>query len=55
MAKQLLNQGKKRQALVTMKKRKYQQQLLERTDKQLQNLNDMVCLLVGPFLLCSAQ
>jgi len=42
IAKQLLQQSKKKQALLALKKKKYQEGLLEKTDKMLMNLDEMV-------------
>jgi len=41
IAKQCLAQGNKRKALISLKKKKYQEQLLEKTDAQLMNLEDL--------------
>ncbi|XP_070579880.1 charged multivesicular body protein 6-A-like isoform X2 [Ptychodera flava] len=42
LAKQLLKDGKKEKAKLLVKKKRYQEQLLEKTDKQLDNLEMMV-------------
>jgi len=42
IAKQLLKEGKKKQALLALKKKKYQEVLIERSSKQLMNLEEMV-------------
>jgi charged multivesicular body protein 6 len=42
IAKQSLAQGNKKKALVSLKKKKYQEQLLEKTDAQLMNLEELV-------------
>ena len=44
VAKKLLAQGKKQQALICLKKKKLQQSMLEKSQAQLQNLITMVCL-----------
>ncbi|KAI9279948.1 Snf7 family [Umbelopsis sp. AD052] len=41
IAKQSLAQGNKKKALVSLKKKKYQEQLLEKTDAQLMNLEEL--------------
>lgn len=41
-AKVALQQGNKRKALLALKKKKYQEQLLEKTDQQLLNLEELV-------------
>ncbi|KXJ28552.1 charged multivesicular body protein 6 [Exaiptasia diaphana] len=41
LAKELLQQGKKNKAKLLLKKKRYQEQLLERTDNQLENLEKM--------------
>lgn len=43
-AKLALQQGNKQKALLTLKKKKYQVQLLEKTDQQLMNLEELVSL-----------
>ncbi|XP_055750238.1 charged multivesicular body protein 6-like [Salvelinus fontinalis] len=42
LAKQLLKDGKKEKALVLLKKKRYQDQLLDKTEKQISNLERMV-------------
>jgi len=42
VARELLKQGKKKQAMLALKKRKYQEQLLEKSEQQLANIQDMV-------------
>lgn len=42
IAKELLRNGKKERALVLLKKKRYQEQLIERTTKQLDNMERMV-------------
>jgi len=42
LAKELLKQGKKDRAKLLLKKKRYQEQLLEKTDNQLDNLEKMV-------------
>ncbi|XP_022802664.1 charged multivesicular body protein 6-A-like [Stylophora pistillata] len=42
LAKQLLQEGKKNKAKLLLKKKRYQEQTLERTDNQLENLEKMV-------------
>lgn len=42
VAKQCLAQGNKKKALISLKKKKYQEQLLEKTDAQLLNLEELV-------------
>ncbi|XP_013881067.1 charged multivesicular body protein 6 [Austrofundulus limnaeus] len=42
LAKQLLKDGKKEKALVLLKKKRYQDQLLEKTEGQISNLEHMV-------------
>lgn len=42
LAKDLLQQGKKNRAKLLLKKKRYQEKLLERTDNQLDNLEKMV-------------
>ncbi|XP_056431778.1 charged multivesicular body protein 6-like [Gadus chalcogrammus] len=42
LAKQLLKDGRKEKALVLLKKKRYQDQLLEKTDNQISNLERMV-------------
>ncbi|KAF6732552.1 Charged multivesicular body protein 6 [Oryzias melastigma] len=42
LAKQLLKDGKKEKALVLLKKKRHQDQLLEKTDTQISNLEHMV-------------
>ncbi|KAM3921705.1 charged multivesicular body protein 6 [Leptodactylus fuscus] len=42
VAKQLLHDGKKEKAKLLLKKKRYQEQLLERTDNQISNLEKMV-------------
>ncbi|PHZ09110.1 uncharacterized protein RHIMIDRAFT_263930 [Rhizopus microsporus ATCC 52813] len=41
-AKLALSQGNKKKALLALKKKKYQEQLLEKTDQQLLNLEELV-------------
>lgn len=41
-AKLALQQGNKQKALLALKKKKYQVQLLEKTDQQLMNLEELV-------------
>jgi charged multivesicular body protein 6 len=41
-ARQLLKEGKKKQALIALKKKKYQEQLLDKAEKQLSNIQEMV-------------
>jgi charged multivesicular body protein 6 len=41
-AKFALTQGNKKKALLALKKKKYQVQLLEKTDQQLMNLEELV-------------
>lgn len=41
-AKLALTQGNKKKALLALKKKKYQVQLLEKTDQQLMNLEELV-------------
>lgn len=40
-AREALKQGNKKRALLALKKKKYQEQLLERTDQQLANLEEL--------------
>ncbi|XP_068120059.1 charged multivesicular body protein 6 [Hyperolius riggenbachi] len=42
LAKQLLHDGKKEKAKTLLKKKRYQEQLLEKTDNQISNLEKMV-------------
>jgi charged multivesicular body protein 6 len=42
IARQLLQQAKKKQALLALKKKKYQEGLIEKTEGQLNNLEEMV-------------
>lgn len=42
LAKQLLQEGKKNKAKLLLRKKRYQEQTLERTDNQLENLEKMV-------------
>uniref|UniRef100_A0A8C1I1D2 Charged multivesicular body protein 6b n=2 Tax=Cyprinus carpio TaxID=7962 RepID=A0A8C1I1D2_CYPCA len=42
LAKQLLNDGKKEKALLLLKKKRYQNQLLDKTENQISNLERMV-------------
>ncbi|XP_066026728.1 charged multivesicular body protein 6-A-like [Pocillopora verrucosa] len=42
LAKKLLQEGKKNEAKLLLRKRKYQEQILERTHNQLKNLKEMV-------------
>uniref|UniRef100_A0A803K9G3 Charged multivesicular body protein 6 n=1 Tax=Xenopus tropicalis TaxID=8364 RepID=A0A803K9G3_XENTR len=42
LAKQLLHDGKKEKAKLLLKKKRYQEQLLEKTDNQISNLEKMV-------------
>jgi len=42
IAKQLLQQSKKKQALLALKKKKYQEGLMEKTDNMLMNLEEIV-------------
>ncbi|XP_067100740.1 charged multivesicular body protein 6 [Osmerus mordax] len=42
LAKQLLKDGKKEKALLLLKKKRYQDQLLDKTEKQISNLERMV-------------
>ncbi|KAK7919204.1 hypothetical protein WMY93_010488 [Mugilogobius chulae] len=42
VAKQLLKDGKKDKALLLLKKKKYQEQLLDKTENQISNLEQMV-------------
>ncbi|RMX55465.1 hypothetical protein pdam_00022716 [Pocillopora damicornis] len=42
LAKKLLQEGKKNKAKLLLKKKRYQEQTLERTDNQLENLEKMV-------------
>ncbi|KAM4531541.1 charged multivesicular body protein 6-A-like [Odontesthes bonariensis] len=42
LAKQLLKDGKKEKALLLLKKKRYQDQLLDKTDSQISNLEHMV-------------
>jgi len=42
IAKSLLLQGKKKQAMVALKKKKYQEQLLDKSEQQLLNIQEMV-------------
>lgn len=42
VAKLSLTQGNKKKALLALKKKKYQEQLLEKTEQQLMNLEDLV-------------
>nr|XP_058964046.1 charged multivesicular body protein 6-A-like [Pocillopora verrucosa] len=42
LAKKLLQEGKKNEAKLLLRKRKYQEQILERTDSQLENLKEMI-------------
>ncbi|KAM4031664.1 charged multivesicular body protein 6 [Anomaloglossus baeobatrachus] len=42
VAKQLLHNGKKEKAKLLLKKKRYQEQLLEKTDNQISNLEKMV-------------
>jgi len=41
-AKLAIQQGNKQKALLALKKKKYQVQLLEKTDQQLMNLEELV-------------
>uniref|UniRef100_A0A4W5P6X1 Charged multivesicular body protein 6a n=1 Tax=Hucho hucho TaxID=62062 RepID=A0A4W5P6X1_9TELE len=52
LAKQLLKDGKKEKALVLLKKKRYQDQLLDKTENQISNLERMVRLrlLLGPMV-----
>ncbi len=49
-AKKLLGDGKKPQALLALKKKKYQEGLIEKSEGQLTNLEQMVFLKIGSFL-----
>jgi len=42
LAKDLLKQEKRKQALLALKKKKYQEQLLSKTDAQLSNIQEMI-------------
>lgn len=42
IAKELLKQSKKKQALLALKKKKYQEQLLSKAEAQLSNVSEMV-------------
>lgn len=42
-AKLALNKGNKQKALLALRKKKYQEQLLEKTEQQLMNLEELVC------------
>ena len=42
MARKLLGEGKRDKAMLLLKKRKYQEQLLSKTDAQMMNLEEMV-------------
>eukprot|EP01117_Protostelium_nocturnum_P004951 TRINITY_DN1793_c0_g1_i1.p1 TRINITY_DN1793_c0_g1~~TRINITY_DN1793_c0_g1_i1.p1 ORF type:complete len:205 (-),score=87.29 TRINITY_DN1793_c0_g1_i1:855-1469(-) len=42
IARQLLSQGKKKEALLALKKKKYQTQLLNQTEAQLSNISQMI-------------
>jgi len=42
IAKKLLKEGKKKQAVLALKKKKYQEQLLEKADTQLSNISEMI-------------
>lgn len=41
IAKKLLKEGKKKQAMLALKKKKYQEQLLAKSQAQLENLQEM--------------
>lgn len=43
VAKELLKAGKKKQAMLALKKKKFQEQLLEKSEQQLANIQEMVC------------
>ncbi|TNN71552.1 Charged multivesicular body protein 6 [Liparis tanakae] len=53
LAKQLLNDGKKEKALLLLKKKRYQDQLLDKTENQISNLERMVSFLQLRFLISS--
>jgi len=42
VARKLLKEGKKKQAVLALKKKKYQEQLLDKADTQLSNLQEMI-------------
>lgn len=42
IAKKFLAEGNKQRALLCLKKKRYQEQLLEKTDGQLRNIEEMV-------------
>lgn len=46
-AKLALSQGNKKKALLALKKKKYQEQLLEKTDQQLVNLEELVIIFLS--------
>ncbi len=46
IAKAQLAAGQKDRALIALRRRKYQQSLLTRTDQQLENLEQLVCVSV---------
>lgn len=54
IAKQQLAAGRKDRALVALRKRKYQESLLLKTDAQLENLEKLVRILLDAFLLVSS-
>lgn len=43
LAKKLLKEGKKKEAKLLLKKMRYQEQMLERINNQLEHLKKMVC------------
>jgi charged multivesicular body protein 6 len=47
IAKEQLAAGRKDRALLALRRRKYQQGLLERTDGQLQNLEELVSIILS--------
>jgi hypothetical protein len=50
-AKLALNKGNKQKALLALRKKKYQEQLLEKTEQQLMNLEELVCkIFISPIL-----
>lgn len=51
IAKKCLAEGNKQKALLCLKKKRYQEQMLEKTDGQLRNIEEMVLSITWPFSL----
>ena len=52
IAKDQIAAGQKDRALIALRRRKYQQTLLTKTDEQMENLEQLVCLLVVTYISC---